>query len=302
MTHEEWLCHRRSGIGGSDAAAIAGVSRWKDPFSVYMDKTDKGQPFETNEALYWGSTLENVVISEFMKRSGLRVEPLPVILQHPEVPYLLANLDGIVIDDEGHVGVFEAKTANAFSKCEWEGDKVPDAYMLQVQHYLNVTGYDYAYIAVLIGGNEFQYKRIQRDNEMIQHLMALEMHFWTNHVLAKSPPVPTAQSTELLALLYPGGKKETLILPADSLDLIKAFETHQASEKEAKNLKDEAAAKIKALMGDHETAAIDGHCTIKWTPVSSERFDTTAFKKKHPILAQEYTKASISRRFTVKSK
>ncbi len=302
LHHSQWLDYRRQGIGGSDVAAIAGISRWKDPFSIYMDKIGKVKASEPSEAMYWGSTLENVVISEFVKRSGLQVEPLPAILQHPEVPYLLANVDGIVTDEEGGTGVFEAKTTNAFSKCHWEGDKVPEEYQLQVQHYLNVTGLAFAYVAVLIGGNEFHYKRIERDNKMIRLMMALEINFWEEHVLPKSPPDPTGQSAELLSLLYPGGKKEALILPAESLELVEAFEAHQAAEKQAKNLKDEAAAKIKALMGDHETAAIDGFYTIKWTSVSTDRFDTTTFKKEHPILTQEYTKTSQSRRFSVKAK
>ena len=302
LSREEWLKYRRQGIGGSDVAAIAGISPWKDPFSVYMDKIGQVKPSEPSEAMYWGTTLENVVISEFEKRSGMTVEPLPAILQHPEVPYLLANVDGVVVDEEGNKGIFEAKTANAFSKCEWDGDKVPEGYMLQVQHYLSVVGgLDFAYVAVLIGGNEFQYKRIERDNDIIRLIMALEINFWEEHVLPKSPPDPTAQSAELLSLLYPGGKQEALILPETSLELVQQFEAYQAAEKEAKNNKEEMAAKIKSLMGDHEVAKVDGY-TIKWTPVSSERFDSTAFKKDHPVLAQEYTKTSQSRRFSVKAK
>lgn len=301
LSREEWLKYRRQGIGGSDVAAIAGISRWKDPFGIYMDKIGKVKPSEQNEAMYWGSTLESVVLEEFVKRSGLHVETLPFLLRHPEIPYLLANVDGIVTDEDGRQGVFEAKTANAFAKSEWEGHKVPEEYMLQVQHYLNVTGLNFAYVAVLIGGNEFQYKRVARDNDMIRLMMALEINFWEEHVLPKSPPDPTAQSAELLSLLYPGGKKEALILPEETLEFLQQFEKFQAQEKEAKNNKDEAAAKIKSLMQDYEVAKVDGY-TVKWTSVSTDRFDATAFKKEHPSLAKEFTKSSLSRRFSVKSK
>lgn len=222
------------------------------------------------------------------------------MLQHPEVPYLLANVDGIVRTPEGE-GIFEAKTTSSYGKTEWEGDRIPDEYMLQVQHYLMVTGFTFAYVAVLIGGNEFRYQKLDRDEEMIAMIQALEMDFWEKHVEKDIPPDPTATSADLLQLLYPGGKKETLILPEESLELVKAFEQYQQQEKEAKFLKDDAAAKIKSLMGDHEAAKVDGY-SIGWKNVTTERFDTKKFREAHPDLAEGFLQKSESRRFTVKNK
>lgn len=38
---------------------------------------------------------------------------------------------------------------------------------------------------------------------------------------------------------------------------------------------------------------------VRWTRVTSSRVDTTAFKKAMPELAQQFTKTTESRRFTV---
>lgn len=300
IDRHEWLDYRRQGIGGSDVAAICGVSRWNDPLGVWMDKTGRIEASEPNEAMYWGNVLEDTVRKEFVKRSGLKVRRVHSILQHPEVPYLLANVDGIIKTPEGE-GIFEAKTTNAFNKGEWSGDGLPDQYLLQVQHYLMVTGYNFAYVAVLVGGNEFIYKRIEADEEMIDLIRRLEVDFWENYVMKDVPPEPTAQSCQLLSKLYPGGKQEALILPEDSLELVKRFEMYQKQEKEAKSLKEEAANQLKALMQDHEIAKVDGY-TINWKSVTSERLDTKAFKMTHPDLAKNYLQESISRRFSVKSK
>ena len=89
---------------------------------------------------------------------------------------MLANLDGVCEVPEYGTCIFEAKTASAFKAGEWE-DSIPDEYQLQIQHYMVVTGYRAAYIAVLIGGNTFKWKCVERDNELIAMLVQLESDF-----------------------------------------------------------------------------------------------------------------------------
>ena len=301
LSHEEWLEARRQGIGGSDVAAICGLSPWKDPLVVWMEKTGWMEGTESTEAMYWGTLLEDVVRKEFMERTGLKVRRIHAMLEHPHIPYLLANVDGIVTDGKGEQGIFEAKTTSAYNKGDWEKGALPEAYLLQMQHYLMVTGLSYAHVAVLIGGNEFHQVRIERDEELLDLLLPLERDFWENHVMKDKAPDPTAQSCQLLSKLYPGGKPETLILPEDTLELVKRFESFQEQEKEAKAFKEEAANQLKILMGDHELAKVDGY-TLSWKSVTLERFDTKAFKAAHSDLAAAFLQESITRRFSVKSK
>jgi len=88
-----------------------------------------------------------------------------------------ANLDGVCEHPDYGTCVFEAKTASAYKSVEWDG-AIPDEYVLQIQHYLSVTGYKGAYIAVLIGGNSFRWKFVERDEELIAILIQLERDFW----------------------------------------------------------------------------------------------------------------------------
>lgn len=158
MSHEEWLAARRKGIGGSDAAAIAGLNKWKSPVAVYLEKI--GQAPEENvssEAAYWGTVLEDVVAQEFSKRTGLKVRRRNAILQHPEHSFMLANVDRLIVGEKAGL---ECKTASEYLKEEWKDDEVPAQYLIQCQHYMAVTGYDAWWIAVLIGGNKFIYKKL----------------------------------------------------------------------------------------------------------------------------------------------
>lgn len=69
-----------------------------------------------------------------------------------------------------------------------EDDEIPSSYLAQVQHYLAVTGYKKAYIAVLIGGNRFIWKEIERDEELINLIIDKEKDFWERYILGNEIP------------------------------------------------------------------------------------------------------------------
>ena len=177
MSYEQWLEYRRKGIGGSDASVVCGINRYKSPVELWLDKTNQIPTEEAGEAAYWGTLLEDVVRSEFSKRTGINVKQVHYILQSEEHPFMLANLDGVCEHPEFGTCGFEAKTASAYKASEWE-DGIPDEYQLQIQHYMAVTGYRGFYIAVLIGGNTFRWRFVERDEELISMLIELESDFW----------------------------------------------------------------------------------------------------------------------------
>ena len=150
MPYMDWLEHRKAGIGGSDAAVVCGISRYKSPVELWMEKTHQMPAQEAGEAAYWGTQLEGLVRAEFTKRTGIEVEHRMELLRSDEHPFMQANLDGTCVHPELGPCIFEAKTASAFKAGEWE-DGIPDEYFLQVQHYMAVTGYGGCYIAALIG-------------------------------------------------------------------------------------------------------------------------------------------------------
>jgi putative phage-type endonuclease len=96
MKYQEWLEYRRKGIGGSDVAAVCGLSKWKSPVEVWLDKTGQIEPEPAGEAAYWGTLMEPVIREEFTDRTGLRVRQVNALLQHKRFPFMLANIDGIV--------------------------------------------------------------------------------------------------------------------------------------------------------------------------------------------------------------
>ena len=261
----------------------------------------QSQPRQENEAMLWGRIMEPIITREFVRRTGLTVTPMRSMLQATNWPWMLADLDGLVEDPQRGTGVFEVKTASAFKMSEWDDNRCPDAYQLQVQHYLEVTGLSYAVIVVLIGGNKLQWITVDRDDELIASLVQLEKRFW-QHVLTQSPP-PVDGSTacaEMLARKYPSSSNAApLILPVEADSWIQDYLTSKAEEESAAERKRLAENKLKEVIGNHEKAISPGGYQATWKTVQSSRIDSTRLKKEQPALFEKFATTSTTRRFSI---
>lgn len=298
LTRDEWLQARKKGIGGSDIAAIAGLSPWRSPMAVYLEKIGEIPDQEETEAMYWGTKLEDIVAEEFALRTGMKVQRVNAILQHPENPWMLANIDRRIV---GKKAGLECKTTSTYRKDQWEDEKVPDMYMLQCQWYMAVTGYESWWIAVLIGGNTFIHKEIKRDEDIIAYITKIGRDFWTL-VENRTPPAidGSDSSAEVLSILYPAEQavEEEIALPDTAQSLIAEYNQAQEMEKTWKEAKEAAANKLKSLLGENTIGRVGTH-KVSWKPVTSKWIDTEALKKYKPFVYEEFCKTTTYRRFTV---
>ena len=297
LTREEWLSLRRVGVGGSEAAAASGLSRWQSKLGLWLDKLGQGKPVEESEQMYWGTVMEPVLLAEFSKRTGKEAKPCPFMFQSVEHPWMIADIDGYTKEPDGSTSIIEIKTASSFSVNDW-ADGVPLQYLLQLNHYFSVTGLHKGYLVVLIGGNEFQIHEIERDEEIINNLIALEYDFW-QHVVNKIQPEPDSQSGDALNQLYPQANNTSILLDDTADNLISDYLNIKAIEDDVKAKKAELENKLKSMLGQAELGKSKAGYTVKWSNSSSSRIDTTALKKAEPELAAKYTKESSSRRFSV---
>lgn len=299
MPREQWLELRKKGIGGSDAAAILGLNPWKTAMDVWMEKTGEftADDAQDNEKMYWGNMLEDIVAREFMTRTGLKVRRRNAILKHKQYPFMIANVDRLVV---GQSAGLECKTAGYYSTDDWAMG-VPEYYIPQVQHYMAVTGYPVWYVAVLIGGQEFRYYQIPREEAFIRELIRTEREFW--HLVETKTPPPldgSKASTELVKRLYPEAENgKEIELPFEAFELIQQYERACEEEKQIQLKKDEAANKLKNMLGAAEKGTIHGRAVI-WQNVTSKRLDTKALQKEHPEIYEKYAQESLYRRFSIK--
>ena len=301
MPYEEWLECRKLGIGGSDASVVCGVSRYKSPVELWMEKTDQIPHSEAGESAYWGTLMEPIVREEFAKRTGIEVRCVHQLLQSVEHPFMLANLDGVCEHPELGTCIFEAKTASAYKAGEWE-DTIPDEYQLQIQHYMAVTGYRGAYIAVLIGGNSFRWKFIERDEELISMMIEMEAAFWKHVQELTPPPLDGSEASarfiaERFSECIP---KSQVKLPETAAELIQLYDSASEQIEAATEQKVYAENLLKEMLGNNESGTT-GDRIVTWKSVSQERLDSKTLKAEHPVLCQKYSTKTMYRRFAIKA-
>lgn len=316
LSRTDWLKLRQSGIGGSDIAAIMGISPYATAYDVYQSKVEPVSEDNMSEPAYWGTVLEDVVAREFAKREELKIQNVNFLMRHPDKPWAIGNIDRAVINPDiaGNVRfkdgvlttdtILEVKTASEYVGKNWgdEGsDEVPDQYQCQAQWYMGVTNTKVCYMAVLIGGNKYRQYRIERNQELIDALFEAAEDFWVNHVLAGvAPEATTIESAK--AKFAKANPNSTLDLADDSDDIaiIDKYVELKEQEKELKAQIDTAQAKLINLVGNNEVLAVGGEIVLTYKNQISNHFDSRGFKKEYPELAEKYTKQSQSRVMRIK--
>lgn len=257
---------RRSGIGGSDAAAILNESPYRSPYTVWAEKMSivgsKGD-FDS-EAMVWGRILEAPVREEWERRTKLKATPFEnALIRDEQHPFFFASPDALVGDDEG----LEIKTASEWKSHDWSS-QVPLSYQIQMQHYIGVTGRQRWHVAALIGGQRLVCATIERNEAFIEELRTYLAEWWKIHVEDKErPPVDGSESTtETIKEAFPKSMAEEIVqLDATYLELHEALRAAKESEKHVKARIAEIENKIKAAIGNAEVGALpNGAGAYKW--------------------------------------
>lgn len=299
---EDWLKARTTGIGGSDVAAILGLSKWKTPLQVYQEKRGEIAPQADNDAMRWGRYLEPVVRQAYADETGREVRVLDELVRHPLYEHMIANLDGFVIPEAGPRRVFEAKTARTADGWGEPGsDQIPQPYLLQVQHYMAVTGFVVADVAVLIGGSDFRLYEVPADAELQQMLVDAEAEFWAR-VQAGEPPEPVSYA-DVQARFGRASKAGTVLADADVQEALTKLRELKTQAKHLELVEEQWKAVVMKAMGESDTL-IDarGDILATWRASAAPmRFDFAAFKTAHPDLHAQFLKAGeASRRLLLK--
>lgn len=301
-TEEEWHELRSQGLGGSDIGTMLGLNPYKSKYQLWLEKTGQTQAPDISDkiAIQIGNELEDLVARMFEQETGLKVQRDNKTHYHKKHNFLIANIDRKIV---GQKALLECKTTSAFSASQWDEDEIPASYLMQVQHYLNVLDYDYAYIAVIIGNHDFKYKRIDRDQELIDMYMVEAVEFWEQNVQQKIPPkIDGIIQKETIAYLSEKIEEENS-MPAttEQIEIIENIQYFKEQEKLFKDQKSTFEDKLKVSMAENNLSILTGELyKVVWKTFETNRFDSNKFKKDYPDLYQKYVKTSQSNRLTIK--
>jgi len=238
----------RNWIGGSDIAAVMGLSRWKTPLQLWAEKTGKIEPDDLSgkEAVEWGTRLEEVVAKKFQEMTGVKVRRSPKRYTHPNHQHFKCQVDRLV---EGTDDLLEVKTCSAWLTKEWEGEEIPRDYILQVMWQLGITKRKVGYIAVLIGGQAFKYKKVTFDPAMFKKMIESAVEFW-KLVQSNQEPMAVGDDNKFIVDLHPESDEQ--IQETEELnDGIGLRQQLKGTLKETQAQLDEIESGIKQVIGDN---------------------------------------------------
>ncbi len=261
ITDDEWLAMRKDAIGASEMAGIMGYSPWETALSLYVKKVEGIDNREESINMEVGKELEPYLQRKFiqwLKRNEDITEEVvfseKIILRHPEHEFIRCSPDDLFIHPDKGLSGAEYKTASEFSRDEWGENEVPDAYYIQCQGCMAVTGLKEWYLAYLIGNRKFEVVIVPRNEQVCQDIINECISFWNEFVIPKNPPAPTGAAVDTFALktIYPTGEG-VIELPEleEKYDSLKWLEAEQKSLGERiQVIKNE----IMAAMQDNEIA------------------------------------------------
>ena len=280
----EWLKVRQQGIGGSDASIIVGMNKYKTPVELWEQKRAPDVHEEESAALFAGRYLEPAIRQMYTAKTGVNViYPVPMF-RHPVHTFMQVNLDGVIDEDT----LFEAKTAQYSDDWGEEfSDQIPDAYWLQCQHAMYVTGTSSTVVAVLIRGIDFKIYVVPADREAQEALVEAETTFW-NMVQNNVAPDPVKLSD--VGIIWRGRKKEQVFANEGIQTIIDRMNERYAHMKQLEKEHEEDKTKIGVFMGEAvELLDAEGRAKLVMFSAKSitKKFDSAVLKKKYPDIYEE---------------
>lgn len=289
-------------VGGSDVAALVGLSPWATPLTVYA-RVVGGHHEESNATLRRGNLMEPVVRAMYQEDTGAELLG-GLKLTHPRFAYGRASLDDVVRLPGGGRRVLEVKTCWPTEVGGWGPagtDEVPDYYACQVAYYLG-TGLEAGVIdeaeadvaALLLGVEESpRVYRVRHDADVYAWLLESVERFWRDHVVPRRPPPPTnpAREAEAVRRLY-RAEREPLapfeVLSPEERAAVLAYAEARRMAAHASAALADAEVRLKLALGWRagvESLPPDcGLARVTWT---SDRQGKVSWKAAYDALARE---------------
>ncbi|EHH7583292.1 endonuclease [Escherichia coli] len=299
MMRNAGIMDRTKYIGGSDVAGILGISPWRTPLEVYLDKVQpRVKPVDPSKQKFFtrGQRMEPYVIDLLSEETGMEIVHRGNRYIHRDYDFIAAEIDAEAASGEN----IEIKTVSPFKAKEWgeiQTDAIPVHYTAQAMHGLMVTNKQVCVFGVLIGGDDFRIYRVERDEETIQAILEKEIAFW-DRVKNLNPPEATSVSD--VSLMFEKDAGTSIEADGKALAL---FNDLRDMKSRRKSLEEEIAIseeKLKMYMQEHSVLTLDGKPLCTWKSQISNRFDQKLFQSVHPELFEKFKTTTTQRVFRMK--
>jgi putative phage-type endonuclease len=276
----DWLAWRRGGLGGSDIAAVAGLSPFATPTTVYLEKIGLLQDQAKEED--WqrmGRLLEPVIAALFEEETGHMVASIrpQECVTHAERPWQRATLDGVVLDEDDPPEPVEIKSTTRWAS-DW-GDEPPDYYQCQLQWQMDILGSRRGWMAALVDGRRFRWWEVPRRQGEIDLLVSLGAAFWKRVLERRPPPVDGSEATnEGVKAAYRDREREAIDLNAADLELVHDLREARAARLAAEKTERRAQSAVLALLEGAEEGRWQNEPVVRWSRLQRTTDDMDALR------------------------
>lgn len=329
MDNDRWLECRMHGplgdipytVGGSDVAAIFGVSPWTTPLELWLIKKGRIKPPEKSNAnqLQMGHLLEPIAAYWYEQKSGNAVTEDTNLYQHADHPYALANFDRrFTRASDGEPGILECKSCTYHKAGDWAEDAIPLYYELQLRFYLAVADVDIGAFSAVWGNNpdnDLAMPEIVRDRAK-EDMIFERLEEWIWSLENDKPPtmqdVKPKLALESLARIY-GSSQKNLPAVEFSSKYEKALRkiamlqgdltTRNAEIKKLEKEIEAHSVRIAEAMKEHEHGVLtttSDKFLVDFVTRRTRRPDSKALKEKYPSVYDEVVRTSESRKVKVR--
>ena len=281
----EWLAARRTGIGASEIAAVAGLSQQRGPWDVWASKID-GTELVPSDEMRWGQWIEGRIIDWWARETG-RAIGSGGLYRHPDHRWLMATPDAVVLEEPAAtvVATVDAKNAGHYNQTEWDEDGAPVEYLAQITQQMLAVGVNQGFLVAAIGGRPPAERAIALDEDFAGSLIALGDEFWQHVQDGTPPPVDGSRSArKWLAKKYPDADPGYFAALSDedvaALKERVAIDEHIAR---LKKLSDSVENVIKAKLGKASAGTYNGKTYVTWKSIDRAGYTVkpTTYRKFH---------------------
>ena len=233
---QSWLENRLLDITSTEVSALFNLCPYKTELELYYEKKDKVVlNIDDNERMMWGRHLEDSIALGFADKYKMKVEQFDVYMRDPETR-MGSSFDYKIVSEEEPM-ILEIKNVDAMAyRKNWiehdeENIEPPEHIALQLQHQLEITGYNVGYIVALVGGNTMKVVRSEKDPRIAKLIRGKVENFWERIKLGVPPDIDyTRDSQYVIKNLY-NQANAGVVLEADE-DMDKLVDDYYAINKE----------------------------------------------------------------------
>jgi putative phage-type endonuclease len=308
LLNQDFTQDRTKYIGGSDIGAILGLSKFRTPLEVWMEKTGKEVRQLDSLPLRFGSFAEEFVASEYARATGFELLHDESIYIHPTQPMMSAHVDRFVLGDglnKPATRLLECKTANPFARGEWGEpgtDQIPMSYLCQCIWYMAITGIEQCDLAVLFGNSDFRIYEIERDLELEALVIEKALHFWKEYVLKDIPPLAQTEG-DYQALFKKSDPSKTIEANQKTVELIRQLQSLSKQSGDVDSEITQIKQHIMSEMKEAEVLSYQGNVIATWkAPKPSFRLDSKRLELEEKEVFERFKMpVQNSRRLVIKN-